>query len=527
MGVVLEALDEQLGRNVAVKLLHLDAELAPGAVERLEREAKAAARLGHPNIVRVLDVSRGADEAFLVMEQLTGETLDERIAREGRTSPLFALRIHLQLLDAIGAAHAQGVLHRDVKPSNVFVTRLADGTELVKLLDFGLAFLLEEPNAKKLTATGIVMGTPAYMAPERVRGAEVDVRSDLYSVGVSLYECLAGELPFDAEDPMVLRGKILMERTPSVRDARPEVGVALAEVLSRALARDPAERFQTAASMADALRACLDELSVPQSVSPPSTLEPSRRAVSSSAHTQAAAATDKVFDERSLAQTQAALDAPPLAVEGATRRGYGGGPAADAPGEPRGKETLPRGGVTAPANRILRIAGVSEPATTPASASRRATASGWLIGLGVGAGLGVLVLAGLWGWSRARQGSAPSEPESAETRPTAARPAPDAPEPTPVAPATVSPAAPAAEPVVETLPSGVDPEIEPEVAPAPPASTDRHRARSHPVVVAPVVRPLPPAVPRERPASRPGVYSETLEPDWSRPVHPPGATRRE
>jgi serine/threonine-protein kinase len=252
MGVVHEAQDTQLSRTVALKLLPPEREASTRAEQRFEREALAAARVGHPNIVRVLDFGRDEQGLFLVMEHLSGETLKERIARSGPLSVTLALSVHLQLLDALSAAHAGGILHRDVKPSNVFLTELADGSVLVKLLDFGIAALAEDEQAQhRLTATGVALGSPAYMAPERLDGVEADARADVYSVGVCLYESLVGVAPsrFDLPSQNV---RVLVER-------RPDLPFALSAAVARATARDPDARFASVDAMSDALREALHE----------------------------------------------------------------------------------------------------------------------------------------------------------------------------------------------------------------------------------------------------------------------------
>lgn len=259
MGVVYEAEDRALSRSVAVKLLSPRYEMDASAVARLEREAMAAARLAHPNIVRVLDLGRDASGVFLVMEQLSGEALDARLERAGPLSIEAAVAVHLQLLDALAAAHDVGILHRDVKPANVFLTPLATGALLVKLFDFGLAYLVEEPTQKKLTKTGMALGTPAYMAPERIEGQVADARADVYSAGVCLYECLCGELPFRAESAVALYARLMTEEAPPVRALRPEIPAALSSVVARALAREPGERFESARAMAEALRRAVAE----------------------------------------------------------------------------------------------------------------------------------------------------------------------------------------------------------------------------------------------------------------------------
>ena len=481
MGVVFEAVDQQLGRTVAVKLLRLDREIAPGAVERLDREAKAAARLGHPNIVQVLDFGRSEGEAFLVMEQLTGATLADRIWDERMLRVTSASRIHLQLLDALGAAHSQGVLHRDVKPANVFVTRLADGSELVKLLDFGLAYLLEEPASPKLTKTGFVVGTPAYMAPERVRGADVDTRADIYAVGVSLFESLTGRLPFVADNPMALRGKILMDGSPSARALRPEITQELDAVVTRALAKRPEDRFQSAQAMAEALRAA-SSISARRSAASSDddalgpTLCPSREIT----------ARGPAHDDASLAPTMAASDeitaAAPAAVP-VTR--------ASVPHDPF-------------ATGDTMLAANLAPAPAPAHRGM----AGWLTGLALGAGLGILLLAGAAVWKIVQRPSSAPRPEAEHD---AVAP------PTPTEPARAQeiPVEPTLAPVVEELPAAEpEPTTPPTVLEELPPSKLRRGPRVHrPPAVVPPPEPLP--LPPEPAPSRPEV-DRPLEPDWSR-----------
>lgn len=530
MGVVYEAFDERLSRPVALKLIHPHRDAASNAIERLEREALSAARLGHPNIVRVLDFGRAEDGAFLVMEQLTGETLEARVVDRGRLDPARAVKIHLQLLDALDAAHAEGVVHRDVKPSNVYLTRLADGSELVKLLDFGLAYLLEEAAAKKLTATGIAIGTPAYMSPERVRGAPVDARSDLYAVGVSLYECLTGELPFAAATPVALRGQILLEQAPSIRDKRPEIAAALVGVVERAMAKEPDARFATARAMSEALRAAADGLTEHGDAG---TEAPADRAPAAS--TQSGFAEERAKIESS--ETMPAIPAKKLelgtqetlaAIPAGTQRGLGrlgdapepaaapALPATRAPGElaaPPGKErdrdphaTLPRGGITRPHARAR------EPVSPPTAARKRPARAGWMVGLAVGMGGGLLVLAALWIWhvSGAPEPTAP--PAAAPV--TAEEVTPEEVTPEDSTPEVAAPA-PAPEPTAPVEVVGVDPP-EPEVAAEVEAPPRRPRPRPRPrptTTTAPPPAPTPPP-PRRLPASS---IDGPLEPDWGSP----------
>jgi tRNA A-37 threonylcarbamoyl transferase component Bud32 len=254
-GIVYAATDDHLGREVAIKIVRRTHAGDPSMIERAKREARACARIGHANIVSVSDVGTTDDGLpFAVMERLEGESLAARIARKGRLAVDEACDIHLQLLDALVAAHAAGVLHRDVKPANVFVVPLASGV-LVKLLDFGLASLVADEGSPKLTTTGIVVGSLAYLAPERLLGAEADARGELYSAGASLYESLSGDAAFHGINPLVVRGRILAGSARSIAELRSDVSPALAAVVERALARSPDERFASCAEMRDALAA--------------------------------------------------------------------------------------------------------------------------------------------------------------------------------------------------------------------------------------------------------------------------------
>jgi serine/threonine-protein kinase len=252
-GAVLSALDERLERRVAIKVVRTPRLASAEAIERFKREARATVRIGHPNIVQVFDVGTTEEGwPFLVLEELRGRTLAE--ALDETLSISRALDVHIQLLDALEAAHAVGVLHRDVKPSNVFLSPLATGSDLVTLLDFGLATLLESTDPR-VTDTGMVLGSPTYVAPERLAGADATPASDVYAVGVCLFETLTGRPPFVAANLLALRGQILTAQSPRASALRADVPVELSDVIARAMARDPADRFGTAASMRDALAA--------------------------------------------------------------------------------------------------------------------------------------------------------------------------------------------------------------------------------------------------------------------------------
>jgi hypothetical protein len=245
MGAVWVADDAVLGRQVAVKVLG-EALAGDGlAAERLRREARAAARLGHPGVARVLDLGEDGGRPYLVMELLRGESLAGRLARAGALPPAEAARAVAAAADALEAAHRAGIVHRDVKPGNVFLTR--DGE--VKLLDFGIA---SASNEAALTG-GDLIGTAAYLAPERVLGHDATPAADVYALGVLLHELLAGRPPFAADSGMALAMAHVHARPVPLPEAAPSVPPSLAAACEQALAKDPAAR-PAAATLAALLR---------------------------------------------------------------------------------------------------------------------------------------------------------------------------------------------------------------------------------------------------------------------------------
>jgi len=255
MGSVYEAEREDLAHmRVAIKVLHPSIGARADLVMRFRREAETVAAIDHPNIVRILDFQMPAGEpAFLVMERLHGEPLGEALAKDGRFAAERAALIASQVLSALSAAHASNIVHRDLKPDNVFLTSVSGLKDIVKLLDFGVAKLMNARNSEKLTQTGSVLGTPAYMAPEQARGANVDHRSDLYGVGCMMYEALAGTPPFAAENYNALLFAIQNSVPVPLEVLRPDLDPALVAVITRAMAKNPSERFQTTNAMESAL----------------------------------------------------------------------------------------------------------------------------------------------------------------------------------------------------------------------------------------------------------------------------------
>lgn len=246
--------DRRLGRAVAVKTLLPDLAERPAIRRSFEGEARAAARLAHPNAVAVFDVGEEAGVPFLVMEQVIGPTLEQEMAG-GRLDAGRVRRLGEELLAALGAAHAAGLVHRDVKPANVLMA--PDGS--AKVADFGIAKAVadEEGTATQmdLTATGQVLGTVAYMAPERLAGMPATVQSDLYSVGVVLYEALAGARPFAAATPIAMVRAIDQASPAPLPERCPGLDAGLIAAVERAMAKNPDDRFASAAEMSAALRA--------------------------------------------------------------------------------------------------------------------------------------------------------------------------------------------------------------------------------------------------------------------------------
>ena len=250
MGVVYEAEDMRLGRRVALKLLPENLARDQRALERFEREARAASSLNHPSICTIYEVEEHAQQPVIVMERLEGESLKDRI----RTGPLpldNLLEFGIQTSDALRAAHEKNIIHRDIKPANIFI--IGDGR--VKILDFGLAKMIstriqeEEPDAESLTAEGVIPGTTAYMSPEQVRGEELDGRSDLFSLGVVLYEMATGKRPFTGKNRILLMDAILNAKPIVPSQSNATVPAELDAIIVRALEKKPGARYQHASEL--------------------------------------------------------------------------------------------------------------------------------------------------------------------------------------------------------------------------------------------------------------------------------------
>src|SRR4051812_16814548 len=249
MGAVYEAENVRIRRRVAIKVLHPQIAQKADTLRRFEREAQAAGRIGSEHIVEVLDLGElPSGGRFMVMEFLEGTTLDQRIRSRGRLTPEEATPIVAQLLEGLGAAHIAHIIHRDLKPANVFLMSGRPQGDFVKILDFGVSKFNVLNEEMSMTSTGAVLGTPYYMSPEQAKGSrQVDPRSDLYAVGVILYECITGQVPFSAETFNELIFRIVLESPPPVESFVPNLDSAFTALIHKAMAREANERFQTAA----------------------------------------------------------------------------------------------------------------------------------------------------------------------------------------------------------------------------------------------------------------------------------------
>jgi eukaryotic-like serine/threonine-protein kinase len=253
MSSVYRARDTVLGRRVAIKILHEHHSSDDEYVERFRREARAIARLNHPNIVTIIDRGEFEGRQFIVFEHVPGDNLKDLLRRQGPLPVADAVAIAHQVARGLAFAHEHGIVHRDVKPQNVIL----DETGSPKVTDFGIARSLDPKEG--LTDSGTLLGTSDYMAPEQARGMRVDERSDQYSLGVLLYELLTGEVPYPAETFMAAAMRHVNDPVPSVRERRPDVPLDIDAVVARAMAKDPGERFSSTVAMAAALEAALAE----------------------------------------------------------------------------------------------------------------------------------------------------------------------------------------------------------------------------------------------------------------------------
>jgi eukaryotic-like serine/threonine-protein kinase len=265
MGIVYEAEHVVIEKRVALKVLRDDFSKNEDVVERFRQEAKSASRIGHEHIVDISDFGETpGGQSYFVMEYLEGEDLASLLEREGTVAPDRAVTIALQCCQALGAAHRKGIVHRDMKPENVFLVRREDGQDFVKLVDFGIAKMSDIETAgapgRKLTKTGMIFGTPEYMSPEQAAGRELDHRVDIYALGIILYEMLSGQVPFMGDTFMSVLSQHMFEEVPPLRHANGTMHASadLEATIRQALAKDPEDRFQTMGELGRALAGAIE-----------------------------------------------------------------------------------------------------------------------------------------------------------------------------------------------------------------------------------------------------------------------------
>lgn len=272
MGIVLQGFQKELNRPVAVKVLSPHLASSSASRKRFAREAQAAAAVMHPNVMPILNVNSSGKLPYLIMPYVACESLQQRLDREGPLELVDILRIGAQTASGLAAAHAQGLVHRDVKPANILLEKSVDR---VLLTDFGLARAVDDAS---LTRTGIVAGTPQFMSPEQARGDAVDARSDLFSLGSVLYTMATGRPPFRAESTYGILRRITDTPARPIREINPHQTPEWLELLvDRLHAKEPADRFQTAAEVAQVLEQCLAHVQQPLVAALPTVLQPIRR----------------------------------------------------------------------------------------------------------------------------------------------------------------------------------------------------------------------------------------------------------
>ncbi|MCI0413285.1 serine/threonine protein kinase [bacterium] len=250
MGIVFQAHDKQLNEQVAIKIISPLLSNDVDALGRMKREVSAARRISHPNIIRIHDISELNGLHFVSMEYFLGTNLKELIRGSGALSQMQCTNIALQICDGMEAAHRQGIIHRDLKSQNIIINAMGD----VKIIDFGLA---RTAQLEGMTATGLIMGTPEYMAPEQVAGKKVDERADIYAFGIILYELFTGHVPFTADSAIAVGFKQIKENPLPPREVNSQISEALQNVILKALNKDPFKRFSSVAEMKKELQAAL------------------------------------------------------------------------------------------------------------------------------------------------------------------------------------------------------------------------------------------------------------------------------
>jgi len=388
MGVVYEAWQEDLKRTVALKLLR---DIEPEAVERFRREAHAAAALGNPHIVQIFDFRMPEDEPpFLVMELLAGQTLGDAVRAEGALEPARAAKIGVQVLSALAAAHDAGLLHRDIKPANIFLCSTPTLGEVAKVLDFGVVKLAGGAT-DRLTETGAMIGTLAYMSPEQARGLDLDCRTDVYAVAVSLYMALSGQRPYPGESAEEVIAQMLAGGTIPLAEARPSLDARLAAIIDEGMASNRDARYGSARAMSAALREWLESAGTsadrPGAAAALEQTQPTRRGATIEEPVpgdEPTAATGAESSGKSRSWAAIVVGALALGVLGATAwvllRADGSEPIAGPTGAETTAQPSPSGGVGAaamsspsPSDAPIAAADAATAAPTPTDSATSAT----------------------------------------------------------------------------------------------------------------------------------------------------------
>jgi serine/threonine protein kinase len=484
MGAVYRATHIMLSRVVAVKLIKPELVTSPDLVRRFQREAQAASNLNHPNIVGVFDLGQTADGTlYIAMEFIDGPSLKDVIRQSGPMAPSRVVAILRQVASALSLAHKHNIIHRDLKPHNVMLATDKERREIAKLLDFGIAKTFDDA-ATQLTVTGFALGTPQYMAPEQAAGKVVDGRTDLYSLGIILYEMLAGEVPFSDPSTAAILVKQMTEvpEPPSTRNPKASIPPSLEGIALKCLEKDPAKRFQTADEFCAALDSAQVEPGALASGAPTLLLGQT----SSTAPTVAIPAA-------TIARSQALTGIPAQSVSSQAVTL----PAAAARAAVAATSEAPPAGPVAQPSEGTRptVPAIQPPAAAAATVQGSKTGgsnSGWVVAaavvlfvLGVGASIqfGYLQLPG--GWLSSPR-SAPASPASAASAPPQASPASAMQAATPINPTASTPSNPAASAPSNPPASAPDGStaVTPSAAPASPQVSTPPPAQSKPTQVA-------------------------------------------
>ncbi|HSC87512.1 MAG TPA: serine/threonine-protein kinase, partial [Polyangiaceae bacterium] len=465
MGAVFEGVNVLIRRRVAIKVLLAAAKEGHGVIERFEREAQAAGCIGSDHILEVLDLgSLPSGDRYMVMEYLDGESLADRLRRVGRMAPHEVAPLLRQALVGLEAAHIAGIVHRDLKPDNVFILREKAGRmDFVKLIDFGISKFNSLSGDMSMTRTGAVMGTPYYMSPEQAKGAGgVNHLSDVYSMGVIAFESLSGRVPFDGTTFNDLMFKIVLSEMPSLEEAVPGIDPGFAGIVRRAMARDVADRFQSAREFIEAIdnwtpHAKTGIHGTPRLVHEPG--PPTERMPGAQLGAAPVMATQLGFGAAQGVQGTAVQG---TAVQGSAAQGTAaqGTAAAQASPATRAAATGARPSPSTSTATSTDFDGTAQ-ADAPLQIPTRSLPAGLWVGLGVG---GLALAAALFFVLRGSDEPAALEPQVAAAPAAVAPPAP-VPAPAPAAPA--APAAPVASPAAPATPAPATPTPATPAEPAP------------------------------------------------------------